>query len=55
LHEKANDDLHRLREYNSLRHVNMTTDEIIADLNKGACEMQRRIEQLRQEKTLVST
>jgi len=41
------DDLRKLREYNSLRHINMATDELIADINKGANEMQKRIEQIR--------
>jgi len=44
------EDLHKLREYNSLRHINMTTDELVADIRKGANEMQRRVEQLRKEK-----
>jgi len=48
------DDLHKLREYNSLRHIKMTTDEIIADLNKGSSEMQKRIEQIRKEKRGVA-
>jgi len=48
------EDLHKLREYNSLRHVSMSTRGIITDIGKGANEMQQRIEQIREEKkTLV--
>jgi len=48
------EDLHKLREYNSLRHVNMTTEDIIADIRKKANEMQRRIELLRTEKMPIA-
>jgi len=44
------EDLHKLREYNSLSHIEMTTEELIADISKGANEMQRRIEQIRSQK-----
>ena len=30
------DDIRKIREYNSLRHIQMTPDEIIADTKKGA-------------------
>lgn len=44
------DDLRNLREYNSLRHIGMTTEELNADLNKGANEMQMKIDLLRKNK-----
>jgi len=44
------EDLHKLREYNSLRHINMSTDDLVADINKGASEMQEQIEQMRKDK-----
>ena len=44
------EDLHKLREYNSLRHIEMTTEELIANISKGANEMQRRMEQIRTQK-----
>lgn len=30
------DDIRKIREYNSLRHSNMTTEEMIADIREGA-------------------
>jgi len=48
------EDLHKLREYNSLRHINMTTEELVKDISKGAGEMQRSIEQIRKDKMLVA-
>ena len=30
------EDIRRIREYNSLRHIKMTPEEIIADTKKGA-------------------
>lgn len=30
------DDIRKIREYNSLRHIQMTPNEIIADTKKGA-------------------
>ena len=30
------EDIRKIREYNSLRHINMTPEEIIADTKKGA-------------------
>jgi len=44
------EDLHKLREYNSLRHINMSTDDLVQDINKGASEMQERIKQMREHK-----
>jgi hypothetical protein len=44
------EDLRKLREYNSLRHIKMTTEELIADINVGADRAQKRIEQIREEK-----
>jgi len=41
------DDLHLLREYNSLRRINMSVEELAEDINKGANEMERLIEQIR--------
>ena len=39
------EDIRRIREYNSLRHIKMTPEEIIADTKKGA----ERIMELLQE------
>jgi hypothetical protein len=30
------DDIRKIREYNSLRHINMTPEEIVEDTKKGA-------------------
>jgi len=43
------EDLWKLREYNSLRHIDMASDELKEDIRKSASEMQKRIEQLRKE------
>ncbi len=40
------EDIRRIREYNSLRHIKMTPEEIIADTKKGA---ERMIELLQKE------
>ena len=44
------EDLHKLREYNSLRHINMTTEEINAELSESVREFNERIEQIRADK-----
>lgn len=33
------DDIREIREYNSLRHIRMTPDEIVEDVKKGAAEL----------------
>lgn len=43
------DDIRRIREYNSLRHIHMTSEEIIADTKKGA----ERIRKMLQERKCV--
>lgn len=43
------DDIRKIREYNSLRHIQMTPDEIIADTKKGA----ERIRKMLQERKCV--
>jgi hypothetical protein len=35
-------DIRRIREYNSLRHINMTPEEIVADTKKSAAELLRK-------------
>jgi hypothetical protein len=30
------DDIQKIREYNSLRHINMTPEEVVADIKKGS-------------------
>jgi hypothetical protein len=30
------DDIRKIREYNSMRHINMTPEELVADTKKGA-------------------
>lgn len=44
------DDLYKLREYNSMRHINMMPEELKDDIGKGAKEVSKRIEQLKNEK-----
>ncbi|MCM1284256.1 MAG: hypothetical protein NC180_02295 [Muribaculaceae bacterium] len=43
------DDIRKIREYNSLRHIQMTPDEIIAETKKGA----ERIRKMLQERKCV--
>lgn len=43
------EDIRKIREYNSLRHIKMTPEEIIADTKKGA----ERIMELLQKETCV--
>lgn len=38
-------DIRKIREYNSLRHIQMTTQEIIEDIRKGAEMVLERLEQ----------
>ena len=33
------EDIRKIREYNSLRHINMTRAEIVEDTKKGAAEL----------------
>lgn len=33
------DDIRKIREYNSLRHIKMTPNEIVEDIKKGAAEL----------------
>ena len=33
------DDIRKIREYNSLRHIKMTYNEIVEDIKKGAAEL----------------
>jgi len=47
------EDLYRLREYNSLRHCEMSTEEIRADIGDGAKAMLEKIEQMRKEKAFA--
>jgi len=37
------DDIRKIREYNSLRHMNMTSEEIIEDTKKGASELLEKL------------
>lgn len=39
------EDIRKIREYNSLRHVQMTTREIIEDTRKGAAKILERLRQ----------
>lgn len=43
------DDIRKIREYNSLRHIQMTPEEIIADTKEGA----ERIKKMLQERKCV--
>ena len=49
------EDLYKLREYNSLRHYKMSTEELIEDINKGAIIAIERIAQLRKEKEMPAS
>ena len=39
------DDIRKIREYNSLRHIHMTLEEIIAETQAGAEKVMRMLEQ----------
>ena len=39
------DDIRKIREYNSLRHIHMTPEEIIAETQAGAEMVMRMLEQ----------
>lgn len=41
------DDIRKIREYNSLRHINMTPAEIVEDTKKGAAEIIARLKESR--------
>ena len=39
------EDIRKIREYNSLRHIQMTPEEIIADTKKGAERIKRMLQE----------
>lgn len=39
------DDIRKIREYNSLRHINMTPAEIVEDTKKGAAVILERLQE----------
>lgn len=39
------DDIRKIREYNSLRHIQMTPEEIIEDTKKGAERIRRMLQE----------
>ena len=39
------DDIRKIREYNSLRHIHMTPEEIIAETQAGAEKVMRMLEE----------
>lgn len=39
------DDIQKIREYNSLRHIQMTPEEIIADTKKGAERIKKMLKE----------
>lgn len=41
------DDIRKIREYNSLRHINMTPAEIVEDTKKGAAVILERLRERR--------
>lgn len=41
------DDIRKIREYNSLRHINMTPAEIVEDTKKGAAVLLERLQERR--------
>lgn len=48
------DDLYRLREYNSLRHKDMTLKELKADLKPAVDEFNARIVRIRNTKSTIT-
>ena len=42
------DDIRRIRDFNSLRHMNMTAEEIIEDTRAGAAEIIVRLQKMRE-------
>ena len=44
------DDIHKIREYNSERRKNFTTDELISDIEKSANKAEKRINEFRKKK-----
>ena len=45
------DDLRALREYNSLRHINMSREEISKEFAEGRERFLKQVEEIRQEKS----
>jgi hypothetical protein len=43
------DDIRKIREYNSLRHINMTPEEVVADTKKGS----ERVMKMLKERSIV--
>ena len=39
------EDIRKIREYNSLRHINMTPEEIVEDTKKGAAELLAKLKE----------
>ena len=39
------EDIRKIREYNSLRHINMTPTEIVEDTKKGAEELLKKLKE----------
>ncbi len=39
------EDIRKIREYNSLRHIKMTPAEIVEDTKKGAAELLKRLKE----------
>lgn len=48
------EDIRKLREYNSLRHCNMSAEEMFADIDKDANKMQRAVECLREARRILN-
>ena len=38
-------DIRKIREYNSMRHIKMTPDEVIADTKKGAARIKKMLQE----------
>lgn len=49
------DDIRKLRDYNSYRHNNMTPDEVMDDIQKGANEALEIMARLKKEKELIKS
>ena len=47
------DDIHKIREYNSERRKNFTTDELISDIEKSANKAEKRINEFRKKKVAI--
>ena len=53
-HNSTMEELYKIKARQSLRRINMTTEELIADIKEGAKEGYEILENLKQEKELIA-